>query len=62
VSLKKNSAAAVEARTRKFSIQNLAEAGREHAGPVCGITGIHTPYAVSVKMSRHWFLALLTVF
>jgi hypothetical protein len=30
----------IEARSRKFSSQNLAEAGREHAGPFCGITGV----------------------
>jgi hypothetical protein len=30
-------AAVVETRNRKFSSQNLAQAGREHAGPFSGI-------------------------
>jgi hypothetical protein len=33
-------AAAVEARNRKFSSQNLAQAGRERAGPFCEICNL----------------------
>jgi hypothetical protein len=57
-------AAVVKVRNRKFSHQNLAEAGREHAvqGLLEFASIIHTPYAVSVYMAQDRFLALLMMF
>jgi hypothetical protein len=51
---------------QEFSSQNLAESGREHAGPSAGLLEfapiINMQCAVSLRMSRDKFLVLVTMF
>jgi hypothetical protein len=47
------SAAAVEARNRKFFSHNLVQAGREHAGPFCWITGVCVRLRSPTKILNH---------